>query len=345
MMTDDASSQRSTAMTMKSVALLVVCAALLLAGLTEMSSLQEAAPSKRIRGNNNERVLVESTKPVVPLDFFVAGFPKCGTTSLLQSFEVHNETAIPDQESCSILDQGGSDDNVLSRMMDELSPLEPQRDVKRGIKCPTGLKFKHTVDRLQRLYPDTKLIFGMRHPVSYFQSFYNYRVLIHHKQQIQNITQDPIPSVESLLNHSWQLVSVDSARYEDTLKNLGKAQESESSSTSFTVFLYTLEQLQDKDDERRQRVRDALASFLDLKNTLLPLPHGNRQTKVFDETINICDTKFEKVRNALIEQGKETQRWIQEEFINSPDVTVANEEHFRQLVETFGSDPCLTSTH
>ncbi len=73
------------------------------------------------------------------------------------------------------------------------------------------------------------------------------------------------------------------------------------------------------------------------------MPRSNHVVDLFDETIDICDDRYETIRSVLIERGRETQRWVREEFLSSPDVTVANEEHFHQLLKTFGSDPCLES--
>jgi hypothetical protein len=278
----------------------------------------------------------------ITLDYFIAGFAKCGTTTLLDAFREHKETVMPEAET-NIMTTPGSDDDIYERMMNELEPLAPETArVKRGIKCPQGLETLHSIQRLQRLFPRTKLIFGLRHPVWYFQSFYNFRVLSHY----QNGLTEPIPSVESLLNESWASLSVESARFENTLKNLGKTNISlttDVTPTPFKVFLYTIEQMQDRNETRKKEYRDALRRFLGLKDPISPLPHSNRQDEVFDETIDVCDSKYDKVRNVLVKNGKESQRWILEEFLESPDVTVANPKHFRELLQTFGSDPCLKS--
>ena len=71
----------------------------------------------------------------VKLDFFVAGFPKCGTTTLLKAFEAHNETVVPPKEECSLnlMDQ---DDVAYAHIKNALHTINP--NVKRGIKCPFG---------------------------------------------------------------------------------------------------------------------------------------------------------------------------------------------------------------
>jgi hypothetical protein len=66
---------------------------------------------------------------------------------------------------------------------------------------------------------DLKIIVGVRHPVSWFQSYYNYRVIeIHDK----NVVIQP-PTAESLIgSKSWMGVSTDGARFELGLMQLGK---------------------------------------------------------------------------------------------------------------------------
>merc|ERR1712076_12701 len=48
--------------------------------------------------------------------------------------------------------------------------------MKRGIKCPSLLYNDHFHQIYSDFYPKTDLIVGVRHPVSWFQSYYNYRL-------------------------------------------------------------------------------------------------------------------------------------------------------------------------
>jgi hypothetical protein len=277
----------------------------------------------------------------VKLDFFVAGFPKCGTTTLLKTFEAHNETAVHPEEECSIA-MVRSDDEAYHRLMKNLNEASSDPNVKRGIKCPVGLSTHTSIERLQHWFPDTKLIFGLRHPVYYFQSFYNYRVLEFH----QNKLKTPIPSPESLIgSHEWARVSTEAARFDKVLKKLGKTNSDETSPTPFKVFLYTLEQMEDENEERGQRLRETVGSFLELQHQIKPLQAANINhfvgDKAFPETIDICDTKFNHLRRVLVNNGKKSQRWIREEFLQSPDVTVANAEHFDEILKQWAFDPCV----
>jgi hypothetical protein len=275
----------------------------------------------------------------VKLDFFVAGFPKCGTTTLLKTFEAHNETVVPPKEECSLnlVDQ---DDVAYAHIKNALHTTNP--NVKRGIKCPFGLTTTSAIERLEDWFPSTKLIYGLRHPVYFFQSFYNFRVNMVHKGKMEG----PIPPAESLIGSvEWAKVSTDTARFEEVLEKLGKTEISDSKLTPFKVFLYTLEQMEDENEDRRETFREMLGSFLELKHQLPPLKAANKNhhvgKKAFDETIDICDSKYDQLRSVLVKNGKETQRWIRQELLQSPDVTVANGGHFHEILEQWGLDPCI----
>jgi hypothetical protein len=305
----------------------------------------------REKGSTPEPSPVPTSKPIpnptpkpvpeIKLDFFVAGFPKCGTTTLLKTFEAHNETAVHPEEECS-LSTVRSNKEAYHRLMKNLNDASSNPNVKRGIKCPVGLSTPAAIARLQDWFPNTKLIIGLRHPVHYFQSFYNYRVAEFH----QNKLKTPIPPPESLIgSDEWARVSTEAARFEHVLKKLGKTNSDESLRTPFKVFLYTLEQMEDENEERGQRLRETLGSFLALQYQIQPLRAANINhfvgKKAFNETIDICDTKFNHLRRVLVKNGRKSQRWIREEFLQSPDVTVANAEHFNEILKQWAFDPCV----
>jgi hypothetical protein len=58
------------------------------------------------------------------------------------------------------------------------------------------------------------------------------------------------------------------------------------------------------------------------------------------ETIDICDSKYAELREELVYQGGESQMWLRNKFLESPDVTVANRGHFLQEIQDWESDPC-----
>ena len=300
-----------------------------------------------------EDTVVEKVKP--KLDFVIAGFPKCGTTSLLSTFEDFVETSISASEECTIEDTDLSDYIVFERLDHDLSQLSQDPSVKRGIKCPIGLSNGRSLDRLDQYSPETKLLIGVRHPVKYFQSYYNYRIT---EIYDNNLAVDTIPPIESLVGkNEWNGVSTDSARFELYLMQLAKTEMSVADfadmtgrphlavkPNKFKIFLYTLAQMEDETEDRKMSFRQQMRTFLGLDKPMDALVQKNKNqyvgTKSHKETIDICDAKYDSLRTLLIEQGKKSQQWIRDEFILSPDVTVGNKDHFLAMLDTWSHDPC-----
>jgi hypothetical protein len=290
------------------------------------------------------------------LDFFIAGFPKCGTTSLLYAFKDNTETSVGEYEQCSIGDSNLSDGEAFDSLDAELSQLSQDPSVKRGIKCPVGISNAHALERLDLHSPEAKLLIGMRHPVEFFQSYYNYRIT---EIYDHSLPVDTIPPVESLVGSSeWMGVSTDSARFELYLMQLAKTEMSLAEfeemagrphlavkPNKFKVFLYTLSQMQDETVERKTSFREEMRGFLGLEKPLVEMEQQNKNNFVGEfahkETIDICDARHDNLRALLVKQGEETQRWIREEFIQSDDVVVANKDHFLAMLDTWSRDPCV----
>lgn len=290
------------------------------------------------------------------LDFLIAGFPKCGTTTLVHAFAAHNETDISLREKCQI---GGSNlaaGPAYAKLTEVVSELSKDPHVLRGIKCPISLRSHRTLSLLVRHSPETKLIIGIRHPVRFLESHYNYRITeLYDKNKRANI-----PPIESLVNgNEWMGVSTKNARFEISLFQLGKTNMTTAEiqklglmghsavvPNKFPVFLYSLEQIKDTNVTRVANVRHALQCFLNLSTPLKPLGHENLNRYVgknaHKETIDICDAKYVGLRKELLSKGRETQLWLRNKFLKSPDVMVANREHFLHLLDEWQMDPCTT---
>lgn len=265
------------------------------------------------------------------LDFYITGFPKCGTSTMVTTFVSHNETFMYPKERCDLISTK-PDAVVYETLTAALNSTEPS--IKRGIKCPTGICCSQdAVRRLEKWFPDVKLIFGLRHPVSFFQSFYNYRSLGHFRS---NRTL-PMPSAETLVggNHYFGAGTL-SAKFERYLTRL-RRENSTNEWIPFKVLVYHMEQIRDEDDSAI--LRESLRSFLDLKQPIPPFLHTNR-LQIFNGTIDICDRKYDDVRLELIMNGIETQRWIHEEFMTNPNVVLADEDKFYKLMQNWSIDPC-----
>lgn len=300
----------------------------------------------------------------------MTGFPKAGTTFLLKLLGQHPEIVMPEQEFCMLHRQDGV--NKTQLLLKEMMTMQQQPssssskeeephhyNIKYGIKCPTMVRNTNAIDNLAEMSDTTRLIIGLRHPVLFFQSFYNYRVMEHYQRNRTT----PIPSPLELTDGStttFNDVHVAYARYDIFLMQLAKVPLNPSelnrmmrsdkvwpkriSPNPFQIFIYTDTQL--KQGNTAQFSID-LQHFLGLE---LPLPDIKSQQRAnaasewhpFPETIDICDAEFEDIRNELLQHGKESSQWISEKFIESKDVTVSDKTFFIESLRTWGDDPCAS---
>lgn len=302
------------------------------------------------------------------LDFVVAGFPKCGTTTLLYALNHHPETEIAQAERCGITSLALSDKKAelyITKSLDELSAPKASTvgATRYGIKCPAAIQSSTAIARIEDFNlpggTAASLIIGLRHPIELLESFYNYRVTEIYTKK----TNETIPSFDSIVmgsgQNDWKGVSLDITRFDFYLSQLGKTPVSQTTlnelagrkgvaikPTSGKVFLYALQQLDDANYMRSRAFRQSLQHFLKLKTPFSPLGHENLNhfvgEQAYPQTVNICDARYQPLRTKLLAQGVETAQWIENEFMQSPDVTIANREHFILSLATWGVDPCLS---
>ena len=112
---------------------------------------------------------------------------------------------------------------------------------------------------------------------------------------------------------------------------------------SFIVFLYEIEQLEDKNVQRSTKFRHDMQRFLNLDTPLDPFTSENNNSDVHypGSSIRICDDKYKNLRSLLTRQGNVTRKWIEENFMQSNDVFVSNRPHFLKSLEKWGVDPCV----
>mmetsp|Transcript_7434 Transcript_7434/g.20621 ORF Transcript_7434/g.20621 Transcript_7434/m.20621 type:complete len:446 (+) Transcript_7434:181-1518(+) len=356
-----------------------------------------------IRATGGEQIV-----PNQPLSFLVAGFPKSGTTTLLKTLRLHEQVAMDAEEYCQIARPVQQDDINLKRMNRYL--LELRKDVWNernqatssiwswlglsssssaatrasssssspenlllGIKCPDAVKNFKAIHRLSQHSPNCNIVIGMRHPVLYLQSFYNYRVMEAHLKA-KPYTQAPrmvrqgehIPSLLEIWNSTatpqnrtilnWRDISRNAPRYEMYLSQFAKTDLSVAQMNEWYVdqpflvikpnrlriFVYTMEQLEDP--AQSNELRRDLQDFLGLTTEIAPLGHANRiagNIHQYKEVVNICDKELDPIRREVLEYAKDTVAWMHE-FLNSSDVVVSNRPYLVQSINQWASDPCET---
>ena len=115
--------------------------------------------------------------------------------------------------------------------------------------------------------------------------------------------------------------------------------------SNFQIFLYEISQLEDTDEERSAVLRNELQTFLGLSTPVAPfgkenVNHVGASDAAPKETISICDAQYAHIRATLLDNAVATVEWLSDHFLASPDVIVANPEHFRRILETWTDDPC-----
>ena len=54
--------------------------------------------------------------------------------------------------------------------------------------------------------------------------------------------------------------------------------------------------------------------------------------------------RYRGLRSQLMQGGRQSSRWILEKFIKAPAVVVSGEDHFAEILGTWGDDPCNKAT-
>jgi hypothetical protein len=303
------------------------------------------------------------------LDFAVLGFPKTGTTFVNYALRQHPQVVMPPDgprgdpmEFCQVHRPDG-DERLRGWLRDASSSSvgggeTTTLDVKYGIKCPTMIRSTNAIENLMKVSDSTKLIVGVRHPLLWFQSFYNYRVYEHYNFPEQY--PEPIPSPLELNDKKeWRDVTMAYAKFDAYLKQLMKVPlsakelkammytdsvwEKRATPNPYEVFIYTSEQLSDKNATRQASFRKELQTFMGLDEPLVDfntIPNINQHDEKYPEFIDLCNHTYASMKHKLLGEGKKSSAWIVDRFIHSKEVFVGNRGHFVELVRGWGEDPC-----
>jgi hypothetical protein len=293
----------------------------------------------------------------IQLDFAIVGFAKTGTTSLRTLLQHHEQTTIPDNEKCY---RTGSDEE-MKRLFQELGKLPNKSNFAptlRGIKCPSNVIYVDGLQKMKDYKNDTKLIVGIRHPVRWFESFYNFRVAVYNGGRHRD---KPPPSPHTLLGKDKKYLGLntDIGRFELSLMQLGKTELNTTDllalaerkrrviQSPFPVLIYTVEQLKGGDQE--EAFRKDLQTYLQVQYPFGKIPRANsaseRQGPLYNNTsylpIDICEEQYINIRNELVKNGKGTADWLLNHFVKHSDVMIGgNDDVFMKIVQGFATDPC-----
>ncbi|KAL9188930.1 hypothetical protein ACHAXT_011420 [Thalassiosira profunda] len=297
------------------------------------------------------------------LDFAIVGFPKAGTTFLKDHLNRTSETFVFERELCM---KHPSDVADFVRIYHSLhmrlkQPKHP-KTLQFGLKCPGVLYRAHDIHFYEQYFPQTKLIVGLRHPVSWFESFYNY-------QAWRNVTMPPSSQLIGRCEKHGKVCS-DRARFHAALARLGKTPmedgremdlllgtryEVEQSAQNDErilihsrslkgrmtgppnpVMLYEIRQIHDA-AEASSELSKSLQRYLGI-NQVFPEIQSFVQTK--SRAIDICDKEHADARTVLVEHGTDAAVWIREYLLADPSVEVASPKSFWRFMDGWSKDPC-----
>jgi hypothetical protein len=151
-------------------------------------------------------------------------------------------------------------------------------------------------------------------------------------------------------------VCTEEARFQEALIGLGKTSMSTTDEMQYflssekkpenltvisqmKVFVYDIAQVEDKDEERSQLFMDDMQTFLQMTEPFKPM--GQRSGgKTKQSRIDICEQKYDHLREALLDIGVNASRWIRRFFVPAEGVTVSSPKFFEQSLAKWEIDPC-----
>lgn len=351
-----------------------------------ISPNNEFLPNESSQSNNEERASTIHVPPISELidgnsitgnvswmlDFSIADYPKAGTTFLMNYLRRKNEEIYINNGELCYLNRRNPSKLIRMYYRPHLqnSDNEGGNKIQFGIKCPEDLETEFGLKRYAKYFPQTKLIVSIRHPVLWFESYYNFRAY-HRYPIVMPDTNDLIgPSEKNYPYAQWncskkcpsgnQNVYSDRANFHWSLSRLAKTQMSTEEELSLLqhhnmsiedieskVFLVENRQLLE-DHPSSQNFTADLRDFLGLHSDLRPLKpwtpipadekYSNKEAAA--RRIDICEDKHERIRKVLVESGRNAAEWIVDYFIKSRDVVVTSRDLFVELLEDWKLDPC-----
>lgn len=301
--------------------------------------------------------------PQFLLQFAIIGHGKCGTTSIQKWLSNHPEIHMPKDEILELsMSEHPAPDFVL-RLYEEF--LSAGQNQKLGYKNPGEIRIPRSIRLLNKYFPETILFVGIRHPVLWFESLFNFKV--------QNLPEifapdhwgDPNQKIGACQNpFEFNCVGTSKGLFHLHLAFLGKTNQTKELEkqfeirkkivpTSNPVFLFDVDQLNDKNATRIEIFQRDLQSTLGLEQRFGKSPPHYSPGKVWGAAlqakrdkfkIRICDDKYSILRKALMQIAVDASEFIRSSgFLDHPDVRVSSREYLEDILKNrWTKDPCLT---
>ena len=316
------------------------------------------------------RKLPLNNKKTIGLDFIIAAFPKTSTSAISNYLNTHDEIEIVEKFITD--DAQGTKRKVeytlrneqeregLYQQLAELASntgTTTNHKIKRGVKWPTALIHKHvsSISYIRHNNPPEqklKVIIGLRNPIRWFESFYNFIVSTFK----MGLDHGDIPSPYTLIGNrdkEWRTLYTEMARFELNILQLGKvditpeemkwmaeSKQFVAQTDGIKIFFYLQEQL--LDESVRSILLEDMRNFIEL-STPFPTKMGNKQSHPKGD-FDICDSAYDALRKILLENAQKTADWILNRLAYGMDVTFGAREDFMRIVQTWHDDPCVAAT-
>lgn len=105
------------------------------------------------------------------LDFAIVGFPKTSTSFHIAWMSRHKEILAPRDEVYFL--RAGDVARMVQLLYQNLTYAHGRKVYKQGYKAPTDIQQPHTLKIIRKYFPSAHLFVGLRHPIFWFESFYN----------------------------------------------------------------------------------------------------------------------------------------------------------------------------
>jgi hypothetical protein len=303
-------------------------------------------------GTGNLKIDADAKGPI--LDFVIAGFPKCGTTTLEANLGYY--APMPIADVCVPATQ------AVYYAYKNWPKSHGQEKILRGTKCP---KYIYNMKEISRYLPKAKTIVGIRHPVLWFQSFWNMLAGNYKRFESEspyNMTQ-PCTKGRKCSNRcpGGELLCVYRAEFHVALASYGKTPLTDQERLYLApshyygganipndqvrnpIFLYEQTEL------KQEYVWEDLANYLGIpqvKHDRYVSSHGRNATKWKPNRMDICLPEYDDFRKLMMPIAHEMSIWFCDYFIqvakdpSRPDVVVSRPDRFCQVVRNYTNDPC-----
>ena len=285
------------------------------------------------------------------LDFAIPGFPKCGTSTLMYYLHHHPEIHMFPRERCEMTS------NDPSPLLHDLAHINKNGSKwpLTGIKCPRELESGAIPKHYSKHYGTAdppKLLVGIRHPVLWFESFYNHRV-----RNGNAMHPDPNAFIGKCRRRMHGVCTNRAAFHAYLASLMGQKDgisngfmphfyEHVSTGEPYrgSVFLYEIKQLNDRNISRATLFRNDLQNFLGLRQELPSMIwfRPGRQDEDIGAVVpemDICATANNRLRGALMEHATNASKWIRM-YLLGRGVTVSSRNYFENLVDGWLVDTC-----